>query len=78
MGRSNFAHAIDQKDNVDEYRSDSITYEQRLAKIDKCEIAPEIFQDVLEADAKYKIFIDHYLAEHQEITAESDSITASR
>jgi len=78
MGRNNFSQAIDQKDKADEYRSDSITYEQRLAKIDKCEIAPEMIQSVLEADAKYRIFIDHYLAEHQEITAESDSITASR
>lgn len=78
MGRNSFSDAIDQKDKVDEYRSDSITYEQRLAKIDKCEIAPEILQDVLEADAKYKIFIDHYIAEHQEITAESDSLTANR
>lgn len=78
MGRSNFSQAIDQKDKVDEYQSDNITYEQRLAKIDKCEIAPEMIQSVLDADAKYKIFIDHYLAERQKITAESDSITASR
>ena len=78
IGRSNFAQAIDTKDNVDEYRSDSITYEQRLNKIDRCEIAPEMIEAVLEADAKYKAFIDQYITENKEPIAKSDSITASR
>jgi hypothetical protein len=75
MQRTNFAEAIDQKDNVDEYRSDSITYKQRLAKIDRCEIAPEMLEAVLEAD---HLFTDRQKQLQAAIEQESDSIMASR
>ena len=78
MWSTKFSDDLDKKDKLDVLESDTVTYDTRLYISDHSQIAREMIQPALEATQMFWDRQKKLQAENQQITAKSDSTTASR